>query len=250
MLSPHQREYTQWILAVGDDPHVVDCLRHYLSSDDVKVAIASSGEKALTILQAFPVCLVLLDLPLSESDGYDQCRLLRASVGHILPILMLSPQRGVTALVEGLESGADDYIVKPFVLTELLARVRANLRRTLTHDQRKEHSQRHQIKVGGLMIEQAARQMWCGDTPLELTKIEYDLLEFLALHPGQVLPVETILQRVWGYNHDVGREMVKTYVYTLRKKFNECCRANPIQSKRGVGYTLTPDVCLPSCVPH
>jgi two-component system response regulator MprA len=163
---------------------------------------------------------------------------------------MLSPHGGVTDIVKGLESGADDYIAKPFALAELLARVRAALRRTVTHEQSKEHSQMHPITVGNLTIEQAARQMWCGDTPLELTKLEYDLLEVLAQHPGQVLPIETILQRVWGYNHDVGREMVKAYVYTLRKKLNACCRANPIQTKRGRGYMLKPEVFPASCVPH
>jgi two-component system response regulator MprA len=153
----------------------------------------------------------------------------------MLPILMLTAKDDLPDKIAGLESGADDYITKPFAFEELLARIRAALRRV---EDRFQHSR--EIQVGSLVIDTAARQVWRDGTLIELTMREYDLLELLAQHAGQVLTKEVIFERIWGYDNEAGMEIIKVYINYIRSKLNAGGKTDLIHSVRGVGYILKP----------
>jgi DNA-binding response OmpR family regulator len=195
--------------------------------------IAPSGEQALEAMQEFAPDLVLLDILLPDMDGYDVCRHLRASQDKALQILILTAKDELSDKIIGLDSGADDYITKPFVFEELLARIRAALRRVEATTK-----QARVIRVGDLTIDTAARQVWRAGTSIELTTREYDLLELLAQNAGQVLPKELIFERIWGYDNEAGLEIIKVYINYLRAKLNRGGQPDMISTVRGVGYRL------------
>jgi len=173
--------------------------------------------------------LVVLDLLLPDLDGIAVCRQLRATGGP--PVIMLTARDAVADKIMGLESGADDYVTKPFVLDEVVARVRAVLRR---HAPRTETL----LRVADLTLDVAGRQVWRGARSVDLTAREFDLLDCLMQHAGQVLTTATLLERVWGYDFVVETSAVKVYVAYLRQKLNAAGEPDLIQAVRGVGYVV------------
>jgi DNA-binding response OmpR family regulator len=221
------------ILVVEDEPQIAHTLRRGLIYKGFEVMIAPSGEQALEAMQEFAPDLVLLDILLPDMNGYDVCRRLRADQDKTLQILILTAKDELSDKIIGLDSGADDYITKPFVFEELLARIRAALRRVEATTK-----QAREIRVGDLTVDTAARQVWRAGTSIELTTREYDLLELLAQHAGQVLSKELIFERIWGYDNEAGLEIIKVYINYLRAKLNKGGQPDMISTVRGVGYRL------------
>src|SRR5947207_15758918 len=180
------------ILVVEDEPQITQFLKRGLSYKGFEVMVASRGEQALHATWEYSPDLVVLDIMLPDIDGCEVCRRIRANGNTTLPILMLTAKDDVSDKIVGLDSGADDYITKPFVFEVLLARIRAGLRRVEV----KTHLAK-EIKVGDLVIDTAGRQAWRDGRLLELTMREYDLLELLVQHTGQVLTKEIIFERIW-----------------------------------------------------
>ena len=223
------------ILLVEDEPRITDFLKRGLSFKGFDVRVAHDGEQALDMARDTPPDLVVLDVMLPGIDGLEVCRRLRAGSGTGLPIVMLTAKDSLPDKVAGLDSGADDYMTKPFAFEELLARIRAGLRRV----EDKSRSTRH-IEVGNLTMETETRQAWRGSDALELTAREYDLLELLASHAGQVLTKEIIFERIWGYDNEAGLEVIKVYINYLRAKLNAGGKPDLIHTIRGTGYMLKP----------
>jgi DNA-binding response OmpR family regulator len=216
------------ILVVEDDPSIADFVRRGLILEDYDVEVANDGEAGLAAARDHLPDLVLLDLMIPKIDGVEVCRRLR-SAGST-PIIILTARDSVEDKIRGLDAGADDYITKPFAFEELLARVRAALRR---HEPGEEV-----IHVGDLTIQTASRGVTRGSREIELTAREYDLLLFLARNAGKVMDRNTIFERVWGYTFDVESDTIKVYVRYLRKKLNAEGESDLIHAVRGVGYIL------------
>src|SRR3954470_16691113 len=196
------------ILVVDDDSRIRDVLRRQLSYEGYQVELAADGKEALSQVAESPPDLVVLDWMLPVMDGLEVCRRLR-SVDDI-PILMLTAKGTLEDKVDGLDSGADDYLVKPFQPEEMLAPVRALLR--------PRQPQSALLKFGTLTLDPAARQVWTGDHPIELSSKEFDLLELLMRHPKQVLTRETFYDRVWGYDFSGESNILEVYIRYLRAK--------------------------------
>lgn len=224
------------LLVVEDEPQIRQFLKRGLSYKGFEVIEAGNGEEALRCVEEQLPDLVVLDIMLPDLDGLEVCRRLRMLGDVTLPILMLTARDEITDKITGLECGADDYITKPFDFEELVARIRAALRRVegVPHLAQK-------IQVGDLLLDTATRQAWRGDVQLDLTRREYDLLELLALHAGQVLTKNQIFERVWGYDNEAGLEIIKVYINYVRTKLNVGDRPNVIHAVRGIGYTLKPE---------
>ncbi len=221
------------IMVVDDEPQILNFLKKGLSYKGFEVVAAANGEQALDLARDMTPNLVVLDLMLPDLDGYEVCRRLRAGQDTEVPILMLTARDDLPAKVSGLDCGADDYITKPFAFEELLARIRANLRRVESHQQ-----PRTKIEIRDLVIDTAARQVCRGGRQVVLTAHEYDLLELLAQHVGQVLTKEIIFERIWGYENEAGLEVIKVYINYLRAKLNSPEHPDLIHTIRGVGYIL------------
>jgi two-component system response regulator MprA len=221
------------ILLVDDEPQITTFIQRGLAYKGFEVMAVDRGELALDQVRESPPDLVVLDVMLPDLDGCEICRRLRAAGERNLPILMLTARDSLPDKVAGLDSGADDYITKPFAFDELLARIRANLRRVEDTDRRGQ-----KIEIADLVIDPVARQVWRGGRPIELTTREYDLLELLAQHAGQVLTKEVIFERVWGYDNEAGLEVIKVYINYLRAKLNEVNKLDLIHTVRGIGYIL------------
>ena len=203
------------ILVVEDEAGINTFLKRGLAYKGFEVKVAECGEQALESAREYPPDLVVLDVMLPDISGFEVCRRLRAGGDIALPILMLTAKDGLTDKVAGLDSGADDYITKPFAFEELLARVRAGLRRVSQHERNQQ-----KLIIGDLTLNFATHEVWRGDIMLELTSREYNLLELLSQHAGQVLTKEIILERIWGYDNEVGLEVIKVYINYLRSKLN------------------------------
>jgi two-component system response regulator MprA len=175
---------------------------------------------------------IVLDLQLPDIDGLEICRRIRRS-GDTTPILMLTARDAVNDRVAGLDVGADDYLVKPFDLAELLARLRALLRRRTPTD-----TDGSVLRFEDLTLNAQTREVFRGSRRVELTKIEFDLLELFLQHPRQVLTRDQILDLVWGYNFDSGTNSLAVYIGYLRRKLEEASEPRLIQTVRGVGYAL------------
>ena len=191
--------------------------------------LATSGIAGLQAAQERPPDLVILDVLMPDLDGVEVCRRLRAASS--MPVLMLTAKDEVRDRVAGLDAGADDYLVKPFALEELLARVRAQLRRHLAQDDRV-------LSFADLVADTASRIVRRGDRVLELTAKEYDLLLLFLRHPNQVLTRQVILERVWGYDFGGESNVLDVYVGYLRAKLEAGDEPRLIQTIRGVGYVL------------
>lgn len=214
---------------VDDDPDVRDSLRRALGYAGYAVATAANGADAVTSLARSPVDLVILDVLMPMMNGLDACRELRRK-GDGTPVLVLTARDSVDDRVTGLEAGADDYLVKPFALRELLARVRALLRRT--------QPPREIIGYADLTLDLAARSAVRDGKLLSLTKIEFALLELLVRNAEQVLSYDVILDRVWGYGEAPASNALAVFVGFLRRKLEENGRSRVVHNVRGVGYVL------------
>ncbi len=223
------------ILVVEDEPAITHFLTRGLTDTGFAVTVASCGEQALRAIEQGSPDLVLLDIRLPDLDAYEVCRRVRAEGYTNMSVLMLTAKDEVADKITGLESGADDYITKPFTFEELVARIRAALRRL-----EYQTSPKRRIQVADLILDTAARQVWRGGRAIELTACEYNLLDLLMVHAGQVLTKEIIFVRVWGYDHEAGLDIIKVYINYLRSKLNAGGRPNLIHTVRGVGYVLRP----------
>jgi two-component system response regulator MprA len=207
----------------------VKVLKRSLVYEGYKVDVAQDGESGLAQVRESKPDLVILDLMLPGIDGLDVCQQLRAVEN--LPILILTAKDSTQDRVEGLDSGADDYLVKPFELDELLARVRALLRRT--------HSERTQVlSFADLSLDTSSRQAMRNKRTISLTAKEYDLLELFLRHPRQVLTREIIFDRVWGYDFGGESNVLDVYIRYLRAKLEKPGEVKLIHTVRGVGYVL------------
>jgi len=218
------------VLVVDDDPAVSGALNRALRLDGYEVSLVTDGPEALEEIAIRPPDAVILDIGLPTIDGLDVCRRLRAA-DNDTPVLMLTARDAINDRVQGLDAGADDYLVKPFALAELLARLRALLRR------RPEDSG-EVLRFADLSLDPITREARRGDRLFTLTRIEFDLLELLLRHPRQVLTRELILDRVWGYTFDSGTNSLAVYVGYLRRKTEAGGEPRLIHTARGVGYVL------------
>ncbi len=217
------------ILIVDDDPEIVSFLRKGLIYEGFNVVTASSGAEALATVREKEPDLVILDVMMPGIDGIEVSRRLRQA--DDIPILMLTAKGTVADRVAGLNSGADDYLVKPFAFDELVARVRALLRRRQPREGKI-------LRFANLSLNTATREVLCGSNKVELTAQEFDLLELLLEHPRQVLKKDTIYERVWGYDFEGESNVVEVYISYLRSKLEAGGCEKLIQTVRGVGYVL------------
>jgi two-component system response regulator MprA len=219
------------VLVVEDDRAVRESLLRALALEGYEVCSATDGEEALAAVAERRPHVIVLDVLMPVLDGLSVCRRLRAR-GDATPILLLTARSAVPDRVSGLDAGADDYLPKPFALDELLARLRALLRR---HGPDVVDGT---ILLEDLRIESAARRAWRGDRELELSKTEFDLLELLARNAGIVLDPSTIYDKIWGYDFGPDSKNLAVYIGYLRRKTEDGGEARLIQTVRGVGYTL------------
>ncbi len=217
------------ILVVDDDAPLAASLRRALAYEGHAVEVASDGPRALVAARDRPPDLVVLDGMLPGLDGIDVCRRLRE--GSDVPILMLTARDAVSDRVTGLDAGADDYLVKPFAYDELLARVRALLRR-------REPSGREILHCADLVMDVGAHEVRRGDRAVELTALQFDVLEHFLRHPKQVLGRERLLETVWGTDSDAISNVVDATIAGLRARIETHGRPRLLHTVRGVGYVL------------
>jgi two-component system response regulator MprA len=218
------------VLVVDDDPAVSGALNRALRLEGYEVSLAVDGPQALEEVAIRPPDAMILDIGLPGIDGIEVCRRLRAADSD-MPVLMLTARDAINDRVQGLDVGADDYLVKPFALAELLARLRALLRR-------RPDDAGDVLRFADLSLDPVTREASRGDRHFTLTRIEFDLLELLLRHPRQVLTRELILDRVWGYTFDSGTNSLAVYVGYLRRKTEAGDEPRLIHTARGVGYVL------------
>lgn len=217
------------ILVVDDDEEIRASLRRGLALEGYQVVLAADGAEALQEVRQLPPDLVVLDLLLPGLDGFEVCRRLR-SADDALPILMLTARDSVADRVAGLETGADDYILKPFAFEELLARVRVRLRRA--------GNGRREIAFADLRLDTGTREARRADRAITLTATEYELLRLFLEHPRQVLTRDVLYDRVWGYDFAGESKVLEVYVRYLREKLEAGGEARLIWTMRGAGYVL------------
>lgn len=220
------------VLVVDDEPAVREALERALKLAGYEVELAADGDEALVRLGLEPGAadLVVLDVLMPTVDGIEVCRRLRQR-GNGVPILMLTARDGVDDRVTGLDAGADDYVVKPFALEELFARVRALLRRT-------GNGEDDVLSFAGLELDARRYEVRRDGDPIELTRTEFSLLELLLRNPRQVLTRSLIFERVWGYDFGFGSNSLDVYIGYLRRKTEQHGGPRLIQTIRGVGYAL------------
>ncbi len=221
-----------YVAIVDDDAAIRTALGRALRMENYDVELFEDGSSALRAIQLRAPDAIVLDLQLPDIDGLEVCRRIRRA-GDATPILMLTARDAVNDRVEGLDVGADDYLVKPFDLAELLARLRALLRRRQSTE-----GAAAALRFEDLTLNPGTREVRRGDRVIELTKIEFDLLELFLQHPRQVLTRDQILDLVWGYTFDSGTNSLAVYIGYLRRKLEEGNEPRLIQTVRGVGYAL------------
>jgi two-component system response regulator MtrA len=216
------------VLVVDDDPALAEMLTIVLRTEGFEPLVCPTGDRALGAFREFRPDVVLLDLMLPGKDGIDVCKEIRAESG--VPIVMLTAKTDTVDVVLGLESGADDYVVKPFKPKELVARIRARIRKYDT-------AAPENLTIGDLAIDVAGHQVTRGGEQISLTPLEFDLLVCLARKPWQVFTREVLLEQVWGYRHAADTRLVNVHVQRLRSKI-EHDPENPeiVVTVRGVGY--------------
>jgi two-component system, OmpR family, response regulator MtrA len=220
------------VLVVDDDPALAEMLTIVLRGEGFDTAVVGDGTRALPAVRDLRPDVVLLDLMLPGMNGIDVCRAIRSESG--VPIVMLTAKTDTVDIVLGLESGADDYVVKPFKPKELVARVRARLRRT-------DEPLPEVIEVADLMIDVAGHSVRRDGQPIPLTPLEFDLLVALARKPWQVFTREVLLEQVWGYRHAADTRLVNVHVQRLRSKVErDPERPEIVVTVRGVGYKAGP----------
>jgi len=219
------------VLVAEDDRAVRDSIERALAFEGYEVGTASDGAEALERVSATEPDAIVLDVMMPRVDGLDVCRALRAR-GDRTPILILTARHKVADRVSGLDAGADDYLVKPFALEELLARLRALLRRT------SDGNGQAALQVGDLRLNPATREVWRGDEAIDLTKTEFQLLELFMVNKGIVLSRATIYERIWDYDFGPTSNSLEVYVGYLRRKTEVGDASRLIHTVRGVGYVL------------
>lgn len=218
------------ILVVEDEAKLAQFIELELKYEGYSVTVAADGLSGLSAARESNFDLLILDWMMPGISGLEICRRLR-DTGNKVPILMLTAKDEVSDRVAGLDAGADDYMVKPFSVEELLARVRAHLRRTQEEDPAL-------LQFADLKLNRSTREVYRGDRAIELTAKEFDLLEYLLSHPKQVLTRDRILERVWGYDFMGDSNIIEVYVRYLRLKLEAENEKRLIQTVRGVGYVL------------
>jgi two-component system response regulator MprA len=217
------------ILIIEDEPDIADFVKRGLVDSGFEVEVAGTGIQGLEVAQSSHPDLVVLDLILPDMDGIDVCRELRSSGD--MGIVILTARHLVGERVHGLEAGADDYLPKPFAFEELLARIRAVLRRRST-------SKEGIVRVGDLEVDIERRQVRRGNRSIVLTTREFELLKLLAQNAGKPLRREFLIQRIWGYDFEGETDPLKVYINFLRRKLNAQGEADLIQTVLGFGYVL------------
>jgi len=219
------------ILLVEDEPNAARMLAKGLREEAYAVDVVGDGERAFELAQVNDYDLIILDVMLPRKDGFRVCRDLRAA-GCAVPVMMLTARDAVEDRVEGLDSGADDYLLKPFEFEELLARVRALLRR-------KPALYREVIVVADLSVDIRARRVSRGGRELDLTGKEFALLEYLVRHAGEVVGRAEISEHVWDQSYDPFSKVIDVFIQRLRRKLDEGHPVKLIRTRRGEGYVLT-----------
>jgi two-component system response regulator MprA len=219
------------VLVAEDDQGLRDSLERVLRFEGYGVLLAKDGAEALDAVARDDPDLLVLDIMMPHVDGLSACRMLRQR-GSTLPILMLTARHTVSDRVDGLDAGADDYLVKPFAIDELLARVRALLRRPAPM------VSEGPLQVADLVLDAATRHVTRAGETIDLTKLEFDLLELLIRNAGIVLSREVIYERIWGYDFGTGSKSLDVYVGYLRRKTEAGSKPRLIHTVRGFGYTL------------
>ena len=222
---------TRKVLIAEDDASVRKAVQRVLELENYEVTAVNDGAAALEALSTTRFDLAVLDVMMPFADGLTVCREARHR-GITLPILLLTARVEVGDRVAGLDAGADDYLVKPFVIDELLARCRALLRRTAPV------SSSSQLSVGDLTLNSLTREVRRGERLLELTKTEFDLLELLMQQPGIVVSRDTIYEAIWGYNFETSSKSLDVYIGYLRRKTEEAGESRVVFTVRGVGYMV------------
>ncbi len=218
------------ILVVEDEGKLAQFIKLELEYEGYEVTVAKDGLEGLATAREITPDLILLDWMLPGISGLEICRRLRQT-GDKVPIILLTAKDEVSDRVAGLDAGADDYIIKPFSIEELLARIRANLRRNQEEDS-------SSLQFADLRLDRSSREVYRSNRLIELTAKEFDLLEYLISHPRQVLTRDQILERVWGYDFMGDSNIIEVYVRYLRLKLEANQEPRLIQTVRGVGYVL------------
>lgn len=218
------------ILVVDDDPAITTALRRTLAFEGYTVEVAHSGEEGLRKVRDWTPDLVILDILMPGIDGFEVCQRLRAA--DDTPVLMLTARDEVADRVRGLDAGADDYLVKPFAPDELLARIRAMLRR------REPRAQPDQLRFAEIQIDARSHQAFRAGREMRLSAKEFDLLAYFARHPRQVLTREQLLDAIWGYTFDGESNVLDVYVGYLRQKLEAEGEPRILHTVRGIGYVL------------
>lgn len=225
------------ILVVEDNRRLSSSLRKSLEEDGYAVDAAYDGEEGEAFALSAPYDVILLDVMLPQKDGFELCRDLRRQ-GINAPILMLTARDAIDDRVDGLDSGADDYLVKPFSMNELRARLRALLRRN-------KPEKSALLEVGDLSMDPANRLVQRGDDPIMLTPREYAILEYLMRSPNRILTREMIEAHVWDFDFVSGSNVIDVYIRRLRRKIDDPYQVKLLETVRGVGYRLTPPAKQP-----
>jgi two-component system, OmpR family, response regulator MprA len=224
------------VLIADDDRAIRESLQRALDLEGYDVVAVANGAEALEEARRVPPELLVLDLMMPVLDGLTVCRVMRAEKNRT-PILMLTARTETADRVAGLDAGADDYLPKPFELDELLARIRALLRRARPSDDAGGEAE-SVLQVADLRLDPAARRVWRADRELELSKTEFELLELLMRNTGIVLDHSTIYDRIWGYDFGPDSKNLSVYISYLRRKVEANGESKLIQTVRGVGYTV------------
>ncbi len=220
------------ILVIEDEPAIVRTLERGLGAHGYTVISASNGEDGVRLAATETVDVVLLDIALPGLDGHQTLARLRGQ-RQDLPILMLTARDDVQNKVSALESGADDYLTKPFVLEELVARIRAMTRRS-------DQVRSSVVEAGDISLDLLSRRCWRGDTQVDLSSREFALLEYFMRHPGRLLTRQQILSAIWEYDFDPESNVVDVYVRYLRRKIDLSGETSRITTLRGMGYRFDP----------
>jgi two-component system, OmpR family, response regulator len=218
------------LLVVEDDPKLGPVLVRGFATDGISADLVGDGASALSRASATEYTVIVLDVMLPDIDGYEVCRTLRAQQ-VTAPVLMLTARDAIADRVHGLDSGADDYLIKPFSFAELLARVRALSRRGPIE-------RAVVLEVGDLRLDSVHHVVWRGETAIDLSRREYAVLETLMRDPGAVLSRFDLLEQVWGHDYEHRSNVVEVYVRYLREKIDRPFGRNSLQTVRGVGYRV------------
>ncbi|MFD0620397.1 response regulator transcription factor [Paenibacillus sp. GCM10027629] len=228
----------QRILIVDDDDKIISMLRRGLAFEGYEVMTASNGEQGLNKMMESDPDIVILDVMMPKVDGWEVCRRIREA-GSSVPVLMLTAKDDIKDRVKGLDNGADDYLVKPFALEELLARVRALLRRKSSETEVESVSR--QVAYEDLVLDLDMRQVIRDGHTIELTTKEFELLHLFMLNPKRVLTRDMIMEKIWGYDFSGESNVLEVYVAMLRQKTEEFGGKRIILTVRGAGYVLRGD---------